>query len=76
MTIIGLYGQTNKLKNKDQLTLLLLTNNRLTDTGLLTNNRHSVPIMYFLGASSMDHYRVVWKQLNGQFNHVLYANNY
>ena len=38
-----------------------LTNKRLTQTlRLLTNNRHSVPMMYLSGASSMDHYRVVW----------------
>ena len=49
-----------KLTNKEQLTLRLLTNNRLTDTYLLTiDNRHSVPMMYLSGASSINHYRAV-----------------
>ena len=32
-----------------------LTNKRPTDKCLLKNNGHSVPVMYLLGASSMDH---------------------
>ena len=56
-----------------------LTNKRPTDTSfidkrcLLMNNRLTVPMMYLSGASS--YYKgCMGKQINGQFNHVLYAN--